>query len=467
MAYSRLTNQNWLVSESQDLRGPGFPLPEGALLGRREKTGFQPQLYIEVPPDLICDQSREYGYVANIRHDAVQLNTRSPFTFQIVFKLIFWDRQARGCESIFTKITAHSADYAFQLPISSSDTFLSVRVGDPVTGVLKPTQSSEKTIQLKAWSVTTWQEWDCAPRQNPPSGSEFCLIPEVIRELPALVSRNFKNFTSTHQAYSAQISPPIFDANNLRAMASGAGSADRIWEDGRGAAVRDPCHANVGRHRRDQAPASSVSQTIDEETSLPGVSQDQANPGARRERSFCDLPVSVATEIANLRLAACLEGGDAVYAQIILDQREDEWGIRSSREPDGWSSDAPSVFVAPTRPIPPRIPGTTTTPSAGWDGEVTNFFNPASSSAPKPREPDAIGSFPGGQEGVAEIAEMFRSDGWDTTSEFFVVPSEYNRQDEDTLSGISRVPTIRGGLPLGGPPRVHHKPPPPRRPRQV
>ena len=418
MAYSRLSDQNWLVSESQDLRDPGFPTPEGSVLGRREKTGFQPQLYLDVPPELIWDHSRAYGYVANIRHDAVQLNTRSPFTFQIVFRPSFWDRQANGYETIFTKIAAHSADYAFQMPIVSPDTFTSVRVGDPVTGVLKPTQSSEKTIQLKAWSRTTWQEWEYAPRQHMPNNSEFCLVPEIIRELPALVSKQFRNFASTHQAYTAQIFPPVFDANNLRTMAAGAGSVDKIWEDGRGSTVRDPCHLATNRQERSQAAPSSVPPTIREEDSLAGSEWDSVSQA--RERTMGDLPASIATEISRLRISAARDGGDALYSQIYLEQLESDWGIKSSRQSnDGWFSETPSVVVVQTRPKPPP-------PS------------------PPPQAKDFASA-------------------WEAVSDYFIVPSERdNRREEDAESGISRLPTIVGGLPLGGPPRRLCKAPPPK-----
>ena len=421
MAYSRLADQNWLVSESQDLRDPGFPTPEGSELGRRAKTGFQPQLYIDVPPELIWDHSRAYGYVANVRHDAVQLNTRSPFTFQIVFRLNFWDRQANGFEAVFTKITAHSADYAFQIPVGTTDTFTSIRVGDPVTGVLKPTQPSERTIQLKAWSLTTWQEWDSAPRQHMPSGSEFCLVPEVIRELPALVSRQFRNFTGAHQAYTAQIFPPVFDANNLRTMAADAGSVDRIWEDGRGATVRDPCHLAANRQGRGQATSSAIPPTIQEEDSLTGPEWDSVSQAY--VRTINDLPADAAAEIREIRRQASQGDGDAVYAQLHLDQLESDWGIQRSEAPDSrQTSETPSIVIVPTRPKPPP-------PSPPKQGQ------------------DFAGA-------------------WEAVSDYFLAPAEKNhRREEDAESGISRLPSIVGGLPLGGPPRRQHKAPPPRLPK--
>ena len=408
MSYTKISDQVWHTKQTPELRDVPFSIPSGAELGRRAKPGYSPQLIINVPPQVIWDNTRVYGYVAMIRRDDRQVNTRSPFTLQVVVRLEFWDDQANSYNHVYVKVTAHTADYVFNTPVASTESNISVRLGDPVSGILKPTQATERTIQLKAWSLTTWREWKAAPRQMFIHAAEFCIDPEIVRELPALVSREFRNFTSAHQAYSAQIFPPIFDPNSLRAMASDAGSVDRIWEDGRGAVVRDPYHSGKGNRKgQDTHP-----ETIPEDVQVEGTDCPS--------QAHWD---TAGTEVSHLTTMSNLLRQEASYPQDVYPPTGGGWEHRTEPRTEQATSDVPtSGYSMQTAIIPPR---------------------------PKPGPPQA----PRVLEQITPV--------WDERSESFLLPFELERRNDDARSEISRLPNFRGSLPLGGP-RLF-KPPPPMR----
>ena len=87
----------------------------------------------------------------------------------------------------------------------------------------------------------------------------------MVYGLPQLACRDFRNSRNPDTVSFAQLFPPVFDGNNLRTLAEGAGSVQAVWEGDRSRVTRDPFHTASDSHRR--APP-----TIPEDDALSAVS---------------------------------------------------------------------------------------------------------------------------------------------------------------------------------------------------
>ena len=135
----------------------------------------------------------------------------------------------------------------------SHEQYCNIRLGEPVVGVLKPTQSAERTLQLSAWSVASFDEWQLRSPRTFLEPREWRLNPDIVFDLPQLACREFRNSRNPDTVSFAQLFPPVFDGNNLRTLAEGAGSVQAVWEGDRSRVTRDPFHTTA-QGRRPTAP---------------------------------------------------------------------------------------------------------------------------------------------------------------------------------------------------------------------
>lgn len=77
----------------------------------------------------------------------MQANTHSPFAPKVVARIDFWGAQSRDCDSFYTKVLAQTGDAAFTNPMASSETHMSIRLGDTVPGTLEPNLAPGCTTQ--------------------------------------------------------------------------------------------------------------------------------------------------------------------------------------------------------------------------------------------------------------------------------------------------------------------------------
>ena len=90
-------HQVLLSARMQDPADLQFPIPEGAFLAERRGREGRGQIALHIELADVWKHVRMYAYIATIKRDREQYNTRSPFTCQVVCKLNFWDQEA-DCE---------------------------------------------------------------------------------------------------------------------------------------------------------------------------------------------------------------------------------------------------------------------------------------------------------------------------------------------------------------------------------
>ena len=218
---------------TRDLRrndDPLYLIPPGAKVELKAHRVPGSQTRIHLTTDQAWKFRRIYGYIASISKQ-MMVNTGTPFAFQGVVKIPYLDDTSESWGHIWARIQFYSSTFCFPQSATSMKDTISVRVGDPVCGILEAVKSERQTATLSSWTITSYLEWKTASPFTFVPMHEVNLNPAVVYDLPAVGCWYFPRTPSESQTSVATLLPPPLDLNRFRDRSRERGRLDFIDED--------------------------------------------------------------------------------------------------------------------------------------------------------------------------------------------------------------------------------------------